>query len=458
MPVTVKPVSHASKKWRKAEAAESPEALLQGSCPKERNRCKWIIQSSFTGFSTQPPICPSSNGFVQAAIAAYCHHHHLTIRPDDVWLGILNQLSFFVNAHAEELRSFFVSHDDRKELEIVEGGNIHSADFGAIAERMTKLMVKNLNDPQLLPWIMPDFSTTKDTDKVVASILMMGSMQKYFSYRVTLSCGIPSVTLLGERADWENILQRLEKLPHLGSEAGQFYNLLKPVLTYFVASFDTPTAPSIVDFWNKIAHESGGSGPTYLSGWITAFCFWDEDGKSLYTPPRTRPSGPVQIEGFRHGNPGCDLNGTLYHRIDTNLIPGGFASVPVKLNDNGRLYDTVMVAGSVGIQVTSSGQLLYEDLRSLRFKMGHNGERILYLHGPASPTGNPGPDSLQPVLGWWMYEKAGGEEGEASGARELSPAEEVVSSQKIREETTATTTIRPSARLYETNVLARLPG
>ena len=265
-----------------------------------------------------------------------------------------------MNAHAEELRSFFVSHAGRKELVIEDVGSIKSANFGAMAERMTKLMAKNLNDPELLPWIMPDFSTTQETDKVVASIFMMGSMQSYFSYKFHLACGIPSVTLLGERADWEKILQRLEKLPNLGSEPTQFYHLLKPVLTNFVASFDSPAAPSSIDVWNRIAHQSGGSGPKYLSGWITAFCFWDDKGKSLYAPGGTGPSVPAEIGRLGTNNPGCDLDGTVYHRLDTADIPGGFASVPVKLDDNGHLYDMIMVAGSVEIHVTSSGQLLDE--------------------------------------------------------------------------------------------------
>jgi hypothetical protein len=50
----------------------------------------------------------------------------------------------------------------------------------------------------------------------------------------SLLCGIPSVTLLGDRGDWVRILKRLDMLPRLGSEPAQFCDLLKPVLGYFV--------------------------------------------------------------------------------------------------------------------------------------------------------------------------------------------------------------------------------
>jgi hypothetical protein len=132
--------------------------------------------------------------------------------PEDIWFSILTQLSFYINAYTGDLRSFFVSHRDRKKLKILTVGDRHTVDFGQIAQYMTSLMETHLNDPELLPWIMPDFTTTTKDDEVVASILMMGAMQKYFSYGVRLSCGLPSVTLLGEHEDWEKILARLEKI------------------------------------------------------------------------------------------------------------------------------------------------------------------------------------------------------------------------------------------------------
>jgi hypothetical protein len=51
-----------------------------------------------------------------------------------------------------------------------------------------------------------------------------------------------------------------------------------------VVSFDSPSDPSVIDFWSKVAYKSGGSGLYYLFGWITVFYFWKLDGKSLYAP------------------------------------------------------------------------------------------------------------------------------------------------------------------------------
>ncbi|KAH9905129.1 hypothetical protein F4778DRAFT_695221 [Xylariomycetidae sp. FL2044] len=399
MPVTVRPAKHPARPWTPKTAA-SAEEFLQGACGKEVADCKSIIQFAFGGGGEH--LTYSDNGFVRAAYAAYSQHHHLTIRPEDVWFAILSQLTFHINAHAEELRSYFVAHEGRREIVVTAPGTLHTADFGGLAVQMTRAMEKHIVDPDLRGWVMPDFTTTEAADQVTAAVLMMGAMQKYFSYGMMLVCGIPSVTILGERDDWVKIRARLAKLTQLGKEPTQFAALLTPVLDYFLRSFDEPTDPEVISFWNRIADRTGGSGPFYMSGWITAFCFWDADGKCLYTDPH----GPVDTRGHGRTNPGCDLDGVLFHRVDTTDIPAGFASVPVKVDDNGVVYKTKMVAGSMGIRAWSSGELLDES----------KSHASLYNFGPFSSRApepvpvetkvgsSTGLDSIQPVSGWWMYE------------------------------------------------------
>ena len=291
-------------------------------------------------------------------------------------------------------------------------GTIKTVDFGPLAVRMTNEMDKHVVDPDLRQWVMPDFTTTMDTDTVTAAVLMMGAMQEYFSYKMTLGCGIPSVTLLGERDDWIKIQSRLDKLPQLGPEPGQFARLLRPVLEYFVRSFDSPGDPGPRSFWTRIAHQNGGSRRHFLSGWITAFCFWDADGKCLYNVP----TGTVDTNDRSASyptSPGCDIDGTLYHRVDTNDIPKGYVSLPVTVDDNGVVHKTRMVAGSVGIQLHSSGLPVDESQARIygpSFAWGPNGDTTYAGGGPG--VGYPvNLDSIQPVSGWWIYEIIGDVKG-----------------------------------------------
>jgi hypothetical protein len=273
--------------------------------------------------------------------------------------------------------------------------------FGAFARQMTGLIQQNVKDPNLRDWMMPAFSTTKVDDRTTAAILMMGSLQAYFSYTSMLTCGIPSVTLLGEREDYQDILERLDKLDELGPQTKDWAALLRPILRMFVASFDDATTTEVKNFWSKIAHYRGGSGLSHLSGWITAFCFWRKDGNSLYyrTAPKFHDEyKPNQVVKSRKGR--CELDGVTYHAIDTHAIPNGFADVPVKVNDNGKIHATKMVAGSMGIQIDKSGDKgedgkeKWDSMRSLsgwvmyKIKSKEEMDEARKEHAAKNPFGN----------------------------------------------------------------------
>lgn len=152
---------------------------MRACSPTDYHICQTILQSSFDDLQHLSPdntILGFKNCFLHAAINAYSAHHHLLIWPEDMWFSILTQLSFYIKVHAGDLRSFFVSHRDRKKLELLPFGHKHTVNFGQIAQHMTSLMESHLNDPALPPWIMPDFTTTTEDDEVVTSIPMMGAM------------------------------------------------------------------------------------------------------------------------------------------------------------------------------------------------------------------------------------------------------------------------------------------
>ena len=186
-----------------------------------------------------------------------------------------------------------------------------------------------------------------------------------------MSCGIPTVTLEGEQPDYELILQRLEKLCEYGAETTDFSNILKPVLQGLVDTFDDPESDAVKAFWKQICDYQGGSGMNYYSGWITAFCFWDTRGKR-------------QIR-------------KIGDQIDQKHFPSGYTTVPVTIIDNGVRVTAEMLAGSVGIVSTSSGRPSAKRRYWIVPKEEDKEE------DKEGPVGN---DTLQPQLGWFMYEKA----------------------------------------------------
>ncbi|KAF9525538.1 hypothetical protein CPB83DRAFT_796286 [Crepidotus variabilis] len=379
MPVTFPVASHPANPVKDSQACKSIDNLLdwtwgtkgQGPFGGARKKKTEILQSSLsTGkeFTVDPAsIRAQSNGFVHTVVNAYNQHHHLVLRPDDVWMTILSQFNFYVNAHSEDLRSSFVQHEGKKELTVTAGGDRYSVNFGTLAKEMTKEIDKNIVDKSLKDWILPNFSTTTDNDTVVCAVLMMATLKSYFDYKMCLMCGLPSVTLLGDKSDWESLIIRLDKLSSFGTEPAAFSKLLKPILRRFVDAFTRAEskAPQDTDFWGRICHySSGGSGPSYLSGWITAFCPWDDKGKWM---------GPEISEGIGKGSdvvtfksskgpgdlgwrglgdlPKVVLDDVPYSFIDFDDVPSGYCEVNVKLDDNGQEIDCMMVSGLMGSTV-----------------------------------------------------------------------------------------------------------
>lgn len=173
-----------------------------------------------------------------------------------------------------------------------------------------------------------------------------------------MMCGLPSVTLLGTKADYESILNRLEKLNEMGTEARAFTSLLRPIIKQFIATFDAIAAgrePNM-DFWGKICHEENmGSGPRYLSGWLTAFCVWNADGK-WQGPKDILTANAATLEAMKATDIST-FDASVYGQISMNKIPVGFAEVPVKLDDNGLELSCMMVAGHVGARMIGSGEI-----------------------------------------------------------------------------------------------------
>jgi hypothetical protein len=164
-------------------------------------------------------------------------------------------------------------------------GTRYTVDFGFVARSMTKLIAQNVVDPTLRSWVLPDFTTTTLNDTTVAAVVMMATLKSYFEYTTILLCGIPRVTLAGEKEDWVSILNRLEKLKEYGPETTAWNKMLVPVISRFVAAFDDPSGAENIDFWNRVAdYRRGGSGPSTLSGWINAFSVFGAKGQWIGPP------------------------------------------------------------------------------------------------------------------------------------------------------------------------------
>ena len=353
-------------------------------------RARQLVQSSFEGLGREDRIYATKNGFVHAVMEAYNEHHRLVIRPEDVWFAILTQLGSYINAHAEDLRDVLLlpndGDDGRIHLHIEAdlkggggGGNSPSVDHGRMAHAMTALMARRFRDEDLRDWVQPAFTTTTKADQAVASVIFMGAMQRYFTYSWGTRCGVPTATLLGAESDWVRVRQRAERLARFDAgdgEPARWLRLLRPVLDGLVRCFRDPTSDASTRFWQSVCdeHVPNGSGATTYSGWITAFCFWDEAGRCLHGPPSPSYSSP----------PSSPTVPPV--RLTRGQLPIGFTKVPVTLLDDGLTIPAEMIAGSLAMRASAAPTEC--------------------VKGGAVSV--PGPDrrpidTLRPVTGWFMY-------------------------------------------------------
>lgn len=297
--------------------------------------CTELLMASQFSSSVQ---ASANNGFVQTVIDCYNKHHNLVIRPDDIWMAILTQFSFYINKNAEEFRNQFVNFEGKKTLSVSINGSLRSAPYDLFVTKMTEKIDENLVDKTVKDWILPNFTTTTTNDIISCGVVFMATTKKYFQFECCLMCGIPYVTLEGTVADWECILNRLKKLKDY--KLDKWYGMLKPILEEFVAA--KKHKPNI-EFWNRICNRfGGGSGPSYISGWVTAFAAFDENG--VWMNEGIDSSRLLSAYG-------CDDDDEAWLTIDLDKIPSGIVNVDVKIIEGDEEHESIMFAGHVGYEV-----------------------------------------------------------------------------------------------------------
>ncbi|KAK4062541.1 uncharacterized protein Triagg1_9911 [Trichoderma aggressivum f. europaeum] len=332
---------------------DGPKAHFVQTNKKIGPESRQVLFQSFENMDkNNVSLVPYGHGLVEVIIRAFQQDLHLTLRPDDVWLSIMGQFSFYVNGHAEEMRRFFVTHEGKKQL-VVDTGLMSplSVDFDTLARAFTDLIQENVTDPDLKSWMLPNFSTTTTEDVTTTAIIMMATVKSYFECIGRGGCGFPSVTLLGERADWVNLLGKVAKIATYGEELSAWSTILTKVMEKMVETFDKPDSRTTKDFWMRAAHHNGsdGSGTVGLpSGWITAFCYWDAKGEKIY---QFR-----DVEGQEANWRRFIIDDVCFPIIRASAVPRAVAEVPVIFLDYADFnrYETTAIAGFVGAKSSAS--------------------------------------------------------------------------------------------------------
>ncbi|KAN0019407.1 hypothetical protein ACTFIU_002615 [Dictyostelium citrinum] len=306
------------------------------------------------------------NSFIYSAWEAYNYHYHLVIRPENIWMAILSQFSFYINKHQKQLRNKFVdfNQDDNNEKKILQvytdypilevdgsSGSSSSSNskiqFEKLINDMVNEICKNIKDPSIRDWIIPSFSTTTQSDKIIFSSVLMSTLKKDFIYRYGCKCGLPKVTLLGTVDDWIQLKERSLKLKEFNISNNEnlmnkwLDNYLLEILDNFIESSNGKPNKT---WWNQIIDFREQSGSSVLSGWLSAFCLFQDDGT---------------FEDNAHLDCPQLYPETKWPKINCISISNGFISTPIQLTDsNGEIYNSQLFSGHFASKIKNNNTLI----------------------------------------------------------------------------------------------------
>lgn len=238
-----------------------------------------------------------SHPLIGALHAAFNSHRPVVLSPDIIWLTIAQGFAHHVNANAESLRPLLVKHSGKLTLsvrrdEFVKGSPEN--DWPGVFGELSTAIRAHVGETHSL--IVADFSTTGAVERAASEIVLLHTMQAFFSYEVVSCCGIPSITLEGTPEDWRQIESRVRELSRF--DLDWWVDPLLPVLGQFVSA-----AEGNVDrqFWDSIYKWQGpkGSGTPHVSGWALKLFPYLDNPEAKYGWPSGKPTAAPPL----HRNP-----------------------------------------------------------------------------------------------------------------------------------------------------------
>ena len=273
---------------------------------------------------------------------AHCMHFPLRLKPDDIWLLIVQAFSNHVSANPEKLRNFFVNFKGKQRLEVeyifddinTNIKHLPKIVYEDFSEKITNQMKKYIGK-KIVENLTPDFSTTDTDSMVVGKLSIMGSFQEYFDYdmNVMIICGSPYMILEGTAEDYQKIIDKAEKLSKYDFEwyIKRIRNKLKMLLEAKKGNVNIDFFKSIIQKAEITEHSlscEGSKNSNVITGWILKFFAYnnkferfsgnsidinkfDELANQMLTVPyRLRFANTKKIfnMNFKVGFIGCDQN------------------------------------------------------------------------------------------------------------------------------------------------------
>ena len=142
---------------------------------------------------------------------AHINHLPLIIKPDDIWLLIIQTFTNHVNENAKELKNLFVNFDGKKQLKVEYAINdikdINKEILENFCEQINEKMKKFIGN-SLIETLSPNFSTTTKDSEIVCKMTIMGTFKQFFEFQLAIiGCGIPYLILEATLDEYKKFLR-----------------------------------------------------------------------------------------------------------------------------------------------------------------------------------------------------------------------------------------------------------
>ena len=215
---------------------------------------------------------PVLNGFLDA----YLNHYPIRIKPDDIWLLIVQAFSHHVNANSEELRNYFVDFDGKKTIEIsyvdkvLNISQIDKKILEDFSKQINEKMIEYLGE-EIIENLTPNFTTTNFDSTIICKMSIMGAFKKYFDYemRIGITCGFPYIILEGSAKDYYQIKSKAKKLSKYKFD--WYINRILPIIEKMI---EAKEGKIDIDFFKRMIsyRQPEGCGDSgSIDGWILNF-------------------------------------------------------------------------------------------------------------------------------------------------------------------------------------------
>ncbi|MBS1994563.1 MAG: DUF4419 domain-containing protein [Cyanobacteria bacterium SZAS LIN-2] len=302
---------------------------------------------SCSGYNSKLVKNINYHALIECVHLAFSQHRPIVFSPDMIWIAIMQGLAQHVRLNVEHLRPRLVKHQGKATLTVTTDLNPDSpeSDWAGLAAEFSRMLQGQIGDDQYAR-LINDFSTTGELERTVCQIALMDIYEPYFEFIAYCVCGIPSITLEGSPADWQNLRQKVEVLSDFEMD------FWLPSLRTILDQFERAARGDIdLNFWQNIYKIKQAYGWHRINGWIGCLIPYIKDGLtgnfSILNPLLQLDYMAEDVSSQKEpASPFADVSG-----ITSQDLPSGLSFVPFKvICENGQERTMQFIGGFTGVE------------------------------------------------------------------------------------------------------------